>query len=985
MNQIQVESNDYDFVKLFDVQHLIGDQSIQLENILTILQKILSEDEVRIIINLGIKHYCKRPQNYKFIKSIHDQLESHNNTIQCQDDIIPTPSNDDGSSETKTHSRICNIALTELLRIQSIVCKIFSYLDFKSLMKCGRVNNQWLRDSYEPSSVYHIDTQNLYRRNRYHFYKNALFYSDDDEGDDTRPRSHYQTFRSIMRFRHARSLTMHSWPLALGYYFKQISKTFSKVEKLELIQQKTAALFGDENEVWHQDVCQQIINIIQNNVSQIQSITMENVQLSSTARNLTVGASVSGINIEPLKFLNLREICLTSMKLYTFGFDLTNNHNRLRKFSLIGVETTLIFWRGLCNSINNMCHGWNVEELHFDTVNIERHNKECFQKEIIPNLGPKLVNLKVFKCINRYGRLMNKYIDTQKKFLLSHAIGDWVDHIGNAMKDKKNGNQVNVKDNRKKVIVDVLETDICLDEIKERELQHERFVKSKRLSLKIGTKDKRKTLCKMEEKFLSRMISHDICERLTIGNEEKKDGFKLSPVNLLSILNVYEKTFKKLQYIEIDELNVISQNSSNGLINVMEMIEILRQQMEKIKFIRKEEEEKEDYCDDYRIKLTKLRAIFSLKFKHIVDFTKSQTRKIIDLLSKWYLSDDIYVSIQFKCESGKEDLGLLRYDSKWIENLVYKIENIPKQCRFQKATIVHNEKHIKPPVKPKRKRNVLFSDDDIDSWTPPAPVVHNYINNDEIKETTPNDLGVNAKQEEKKKKNINDNSKDIGSMFDSDSEDDPLFETSTWARQTQKNEIIQEKNNENSTGQEKSTDSKDIGGIFDSDSDSDSNSQDDPLFGTSTLEEKSKDSKDIVKSRHLGDMFDSDSDLNLYLKNGSAIADNKNGDKVNKWKGMFDSDSDDIDTLFAPVKGRKVGGGDLNKKDKFQSKFEEYEYGNMTHLFVETSTFPVHELILTIQRLKNGCRYQFQKENIQNNRKPRKKGAIFFDDSDDDW
>lgn len=51
---------------------------------------------------------------------------------------------------------ICNVNYSPF-RIQYLHCKIFQYLDLKSLLKCSRVCKEWLLNSCQPQSICHFE------------------------------------------------------------------------------------------------------------------------------------------------------------------------------------------------------------------------------------------------------------------------------------------------------------------------------------------------------------------------------------------------------------------------------------------------------------------------------------------------------------------------------------------------------------------------------------------------------------------------------------------------------------------------------------------------------------------------------------------------------------------------------------------------------------------------------------------------------------
>ena len=50
----------------------------------------------------------------------------------------------------------------QVFEIQDLMCGIFEYLDLRSLVRCSLVNISWLYASYNPSSIFRLNTNDLY-------------------------------------------------------------------------------------------------------------------------------------------------------------------------------------------------------------------------------------------------------------------------------------------------------------------------------------------------------------------------------------------------------------------------------------------------------------------------------------------------------------------------------------------------------------------------------------------------------------------------------------------------------------------------------------------------------------------------------------------------------------------------------------------------------------------------------------------------------
>ena len=118
------------------------------------MQASLQSGEFREIIRRGIISHCKDKNSIKIVQSICNNISKMN--------INLIPNSNDKLSSSHQISNSSGDVYHKTLSIQSIICKVFSYLDVKSCCRCSRVNTQWLYDSYQPSSIYKIDLDKLF-------------------------------------------------------------------------------------------------------------------------------------------------------------------------------------------------------------------------------------------------------------------------------------------------------------------------------------------------------------------------------------------------------------------------------------------------------------------------------------------------------------------------------------------------------------------------------------------------------------------------------------------------------------------------------------------------------------------------------------------------------------------------------------------------------------------------------------------------------
>ena len=158
------------FLTYLDALKYASDETISIDLIFNALKDVipLLDKALRplFIDSLQSLHIAK---DYDTIDIVAARFNSLRNN-QIPDMIIKKP-----KLETESQLVLAAIPETRLSRqenvqgcfvnlvfnIQNLNCEIFQFLDFKSLINCRKVNNQWLYDSYHPSSIYHINTSDI--------------------------------------------------------------------------------------------------------------------------------------------------------------------------------------------------------------------------------------------------------------------------------------------------------------------------------------------------------------------------------------------------------------------------------------------------------------------------------------------------------------------------------------------------------------------------------------------------------------------------------------------------------------------------------------------------------------------------------------------------------------------------------------------------------------------------------------------------------
>ena len=434
---------NYDFVSLFEVKHTVSNESIDLETILDCLRKALSEQKTREIINHGIEYYCNKIDNFNIIKLIQHQFSSIN--------LIKDSDINDNKKDNNISNKDCYY-MFETFDIQEVVCKIFQFLDFQSLIQCRKVNRQWMKDSYQPLSIYHVNTCNL-------------FGSTYEDGYGARE-SHVPHYRNISAFKSARFVEIHPWSSSrtLKDYFQLLKTQFCKINQLSILPPSTRQFA--ENDVTTNNVNQFVdtINcILKNNMNGIETLSIENEGIKEVdeMRDLFVvgvlrmvrlrkyddsysinndddNSDSNEFYLKNLKNLHLRQLTVDCC-LIKFNFE------NLCVLSLDLVWTRLQFWQqlmnGFCGStsstsskssksnskITNRCN--NLKKLSFNRVYVSKYEDAIEQLTtfIIPSLASAMGQIETFECYDS----QEPWLGSRPYNKLSCTLPCWIAYLSN--------------------------------------------------------------------------------------------------------------------------------------------------------------------------------------------------------------------------------------------------------------------------------------------------------------------------------------------------------------------------------------------------------------------------------------------------------------------------------------------------------------------------------------------------------------------------
>ena len=342
-------NHDYSFLHHFDVVHAIRNKANSIDDVLDVFKSAVGEENIREIIVNYLNSRIVNSNDFQPISKMHQKFNANKNT----------------SISINTKNNVCETST--VFQIQNLMCSIFSFLDFRSLLKCSRVNVQWLYDSYHPASLIHINTSGLYKQNNMHA-KGLVF----------------DTFYNINRFKNVTSVTVTPFPHQLNEYFTILDK-FHDIRKLNLVY----------------DTYDEMVNlnkIIENNKYRLKQLTI-GTNKSRTQDGFQEWKFLKSAFLPCLETLYVRDIMMNSFysnkEQQTFE---TNNFNRLEKVEVTDARLGIGFWRDLADDKSYLS---NIKSLSFDECgldNVDSIAENTIKSCYIPKITAKLDNLTHFRC-----------------------------------------------------------------------------------------------------------------------------------------------------------------------------------------------------------------------------------------------------------------------------------------------------------------------------------------------------------------------------------------------------------------------------------------------------------------------------------------------------------------------------------------------------------------------------------------------------------
>lgn len=389
-------NNDYDFLYLFKITSYIMSNDNSLNSIIDLLQTIISDNDIRQMLVLGIKQKFEKSNNFHIINRIYNVLCFNQHHKQQS---IPKP---------KPNSAIAaTIKTSKALMIENTVCSMFSYLDLKSLLKCSKVNKQWLYASYRPISLTHVETNQLHKSRRH----GANSYSPG-----------HNIFYNILRFKHVPSLKICNWNWNgdLNQYFKNLVE-FKNISKLECVFKDlkvTSSNCKSINSTVMDDYIPIANQTIQSNKDKLTDVTFRVMFGRGYWSDLFLRNSI----FESLFLPNLQKLHIYGLVMKGFYLNKDNslstenkNKNKLQHLFFENCHLELGFWKDLANDKSDLS---NLTALSFVGCSITEHHKKQIESKYLLQIAAKLVNMTFLQCMAACGTLASHPIEIKVESIL---------------------------------------------------------------------------------------------------------------------------------------------------------------------------------------------------------------------------------------------------------------------------------------------------------------------------------------------------------------------------------------------------------------------------------------------------------------------------------------------------------------------------------------------------------------------------------------
>ena len=280
----------------------------------------------------------------------------------------------------------------QTFNVQSLQNEIFQHLNYESSLNCRKVNRQWMYGSYDPCSMYHINTNDLYKLSiqlrkkklcfRCKTYDDSRYDSDDDSDYDSEKKSSNTHFCDDLYFlSNIRSLTINEWPNNNDIIEYFSTKVFAKLKKVKIVKIVANGFMRNVRlgySIINDNGCDAIRNMLKENASTIESVCIDRIDNDPFAlknsRHRTVFQDVEPSEwltnvlncIDNLNFdfpiltqLHVSNVVLSTFPLFLMknvwlGSRIGQNYKRKRVVTVTATVLKKEFFIGLSNAIANI-------------------------------------------------------------------------------------------------------------------------------------------------------------------------------------------------------------------------------------------------------------------------------------------------------------------------------------------------------------------------------------------------------------------------------------------------------------------------------------------------------------------------------------------------------------------------------------------------------------------------------------------------------
>ena len=424
----------YNLLHHVEVNHAIKNPNNSIDDIFDVLKSTISEKQIRQIIYHWINSQFKESNNFQILSKFHQKLkENQLATIQMNNNN--NNSNNNRKNKKTGHAR-------KVFEIQSLLCTIFSYLDLQSWVECSQVNLQWLFDSHHPTSLTHIDTNDLCSDIKdgnanifgIGFVNTSNFNCNINDKELIMK-------HNINKLTHTQSLKVSCWPRQCDQYFKNLKK-FLNISKLEL----------DTNERENVAMLMNTIKTIaKNNKDKIKKLTLSpynSLDESCSPCKILESVFLPHLEVLILNGIDIQGLFLTgtALNLNVLSSNCNSNRNRnsysnfnnLQHIKMDDSYLGIQFW---CDMADDRINLSNITNMSFTRCKIDKNDKniELIESNYIPKIAQKLNNLTHFTYTgqNRFRRSHDRWGSRTNTAPLGVILASFLIHLSRNGKAKK--------------------------------------------------------------------------------------------------------------------------------------------------------------------------------------------------------------------------------------------------------------------------------------------------------------------------------------------------------------------------------------------------------------------------------------------------------------------------------------------------------------------------------------------------------------------